>query len=98
MMNVIRTDGRPVRYSPRISAGTTCTGVRGKQAMAPHAIISYDDSRHDRDALMLGRVLRDAGAKLSLAYVRHAHQAQADREQLAESEAEDLLARGAPRL
>jgi nucleotide-binding universal stress UspA family protein len=63
--------------------------------MAPHAIISYDDSRDDRDALMLGRVLRDAGAKLSLAYVRHAHQAAADREQLAESEAEALLCRGA---
>ena len=63
--------------------------------MAPHAIISYDDSRNDRDALMLGRVLRDAGARLSLAYVRHAHQPQADREQLAESEAEALLSRGA---
>jgi nucleotide-binding universal stress UspA family protein len=63
--------------------------------MAPHAIISYDDSRDDRDALMLGRVLRDAGAKLSLAYVRHAPQARADREHLAESEAEALLCRGA---
>jgi nucleotide-binding universal stress UspA family protein len=63
--------------------------------LAPHAIISYDDSRDDRDALMLGRVLRDAGAKLSLAYVRHAQQARADREQLAESEADALLSRGA---
>jgi nucleotide-binding universal stress UspA family protein len=62
--------------------------------MAPHAIISYDDSRDDRDALMLGRVLRRAGAKLSLAYVRHAQQPQADRERLAESEAEALLSRG----
>ena len=62
--------------------------------MAPHAIISYDDTPNDHDALMLGRVLRDAGAKLSLAYVRHTHQARADREQLAESEAEALLARG----
>jgi hypothetical protein len=63
--------------------------------MAPHAIISYDDTPNDHDALMLGRVLRHAGAKLSLAYVRHAHQARADNEQLAESEAEALLARGA---
>jgi nucleotide-binding universal stress UspA family protein len=62
--------------------------------MAPHAIISYDDTPNDHDALMLGRVLRTAGAKLSLAYVRHAHQARADREQLAESEAEALLTRG----
>lgn len=63
--------------------------------MAPHAIISYDDTPNDHDALMLGRVLRSAGTKLSLAYVRHAHQARADREQLAESEAEALLSRGA---
>lgn len=63
--------------------------------MAPHAIISYDDTPNDHDALMLGRVLRGAGAKLSLAYVRHMHQARADREQLAESEAEALLSRGA---
>ena len=92
-MNVISADGRPLPYSPRISAGTT--DGRGTRAMAPHAIISYDDSRNDHDALMLGRVLRDAGAKLSLAYVRHAQQPQADREQLAESEAEALLSRGA---
>jgi nucleotide-binding universal stress UspA family protein len=58
--------------------------------MAPHAIISYDDTPNDHDALMLGRVLRGAGTKLSLAYVRHAHQARADSEQLAESEAEAL--------
>jgi nucleotide-binding universal stress UspA family protein len=63
--------------------------------MAPHAIISYDDTPNDHDALMLGRVLRDAGTKLSLAYVRHAHQARPDHEQLAESEAEALLSRGA---
>ena len=63
--------------------------------MAPHAIISYDDTQNDRDALMLGRVLRDAGATLSLAYVRHAAQARADQERLAEDEAEALLARGA---
>ncbi len=62
--------------------------------MAPHAIISYDDTPNDHDALMLGRVLRDAGTKLSLAYVRHAHQARAEQEQLAESEAEALLVRG----
>ena len=30
--------------------------------------------QNDHDALMLGRVLRDAGAKLTLAYVRHATQ------------------------
>jgi nucleotide-binding universal stress UspA family protein len=63
--------------------------------MSLRAIVSYDDTQNDHDALMLGRVLRDAGAKLTLAYVRHATQSQRDREELAEHEAEALLERGA---
>ncbi|MFZ0041160.1 MAG: universal stress protein [Solirubrobacteraceae bacterium] len=63
--------------------------------MATHAIISYDDTQNDRDALMLGRVLHDAGARLTLAYVRHAAQRRPDSEQLAEHEAQALLERGA---
>lgn len=62
--------------------------------MATHAIVSYDDTQNDHDALMLGRILRDAGAKLTLAYVRHATDSRPDREQLAEHEAEALLERG----
>jgi nucleotide-binding universal stress UspA family protein len=62
--------------------------------MAPHAIISYDDTQNDRDALMLGRVLHEAGAKLTLAYVRHATESRPDHEQLAEGEALALLERG----
>ncbi len=63
--------------------------------MAPHAIISYDDTLNDHDALMLGRVLGDAGAELTLAYVRHTTQTERAREELEEHEAEALLARGA---
>lgn len=63
--------------------------------MATHAIISYDDTPNDRDALMLGRILRDTGAKLTLAYVRHSAQSRPDSERLAEHEAEALLERGA---
>jgi hypothetical protein len=59
------------------------------------AIISYDDTLNDHDALMLGRVLGEAGASLTLAYVRHATQAQHSREELEEHEAEALLERGA---
>ncbi len=62
--------------------------------MAPHAIISYDDTHNDRDALMLGRVLHQAGARLTLAYVRHVAQSRPDHEQLAEHEALALLERG----
>jgi nucleotide-binding universal stress UspA family protein len=63
--------------------------------MQPRAIISYDDTPGDQDALMLGRILADAGALLTLAYVRHSAQSERSREQLEEHEAEALLKRGA---
>ncbi|MGZ4165498.1 MAG: hypothetical protein ACXVUX_09810 [Solirubrobacteraceae bacterium] len=63
--------------------------------MAPHAIVSYDDTQNDHDALALGRTLRDAGAKLTLAYVRHAAHRRPDEEELSQHEAEALLVRGA---
>lgn len=59
------------------------------------AIISYDDTLNDHDALALGRVLAEAGASLTLAYVRHTTQVEHVREQLEEHEAEALLERGA---
>ncbi|MFL5831081.1 MAG: universal stress protein [Solirubrobacteraceae bacterium] len=62
--------------------------------MSPHAIVSYDDTSNDHDALMLGRVLAAAGAELTLAYVRHTTQSERTREELEEHEAEALLERG----
>lgn len=66
--------------------------------MAIRAIVSYDDTPGDHDALILGKVLSAAGVDLVLAYVRHAFQAELTREQLEEHEAEALLERGARRL
>ena len=63
--------------------------------MPTRTVISYDDSTNDRDALMLGRVLAEAGSPLTLAYVRHATEAERSRELLEEHEAEELLERGA---
>jgi nucleotide-binding universal stress UspA family protein len=63
--------------------------------MAPTAIVSYDDTLNDLDALALARVLADAGTTLTLAYVRHTTQTRRDREMLEKSEAETLLDRGA---
>ncbi len=63
--------------------------------MSTKAIVSYDDTPNDHDALMLGRVLADAGAELTLAYVRHTTQTESRREELEEHEAQALLARGA---
>jgi len=65
--------------------------------MSITAIVSYDGTTSDEDAIRLARVLGEAGANLVLAYVRHAiHSDQ--REQLEESEAEALLERGAAQL
>jgi nucleotide-binding universal stress UspA family protein len=66
--------------------------------MAPLAIISYDDTENDRDALTLGRLLANAGAELALAYVRHSQRSETGREALEENEAEALLERGAAAL
>src|SRR5258708_4962259 len=63
--------------------------------MSTKAIVSYDDTPNDHDALMFARILADAGADLVLAYVRHSTEAERDREQLEEHEAAALLERGA---
>ena len=66
--------------------------------MAPHAIVSYDASPVDRDALALAGWLRDAGATLTLAYVRHRAETRADHELIADVGAEGRLREGAERL
>jgi len=63
--------------------------------MAPHAIISYDDTPNDQDALVLGHLLADAGARLTLAYIRHTTEIEHTREEREEHAAQDLLQRGA---
>ncbi len=63
--------------------------------MSPRAIISYDDTPGDHDALMLGRILADGGADLTLAYVRHCMHGDRTQEEREEHDAEMLLERGA---
>ena len=63
--------------------------------MSPRAIISYDDTPGDHDALMLGRILADAGVTLTLAYVRHCTHGDCSQELVEEHDAEMLLQRGA---
>jgi len=58
-------------------------------------IVSYDGTANEDDAIALGRVFANAGAEIALAYVRHSQEADLDREQLAQSEAAELLTRGA---
>jgi len=66
--------------------------------MTPVAIISYDGTSNDDDALELARVFGEAGAEVVLAYVRHSAGADAGRERLEESQAEALLERGSAAL
>jgi len=61
---------------------------------ATKIIISYDGTNNEDDAITLGRRFAQAGAEVALAYVRHTHEPEPDREVLAQHEAEELLQRG----
>jgi nucleotide-binding universal stress UspA family protein len=63
--------------------------------MSTKVIVSYDGTANEDDAIALGRVFAQAGAEVALAYVRHTHEADRERESLMQSEAEQLLERGA---
>jgi len=62
--------------------------------MPAKIIVSYDGTANEDDAIVLGRMLGAVGGEVALAYVRHTHQPDRDRETLAEHEAQDLLERG----
>lgn len=59
------------------------------------AIISYDGTPNDDDALALGQRLAEAGFSLALAYVRHSREFDPQREAVAQHDAEERLDRGA---
>jgi hypothetical protein len=63
--------------------------------VSTHLVLSYDGTANDDDALMLGRMLRAAGASLSLAYVRHAREYDPRREELGVHDADRRLEQGA---
>src|SRR5271167_2259037 len=68
-----------------------------RRSMSANIIVSYDGTANEDDAIALGRQFAHAGATVSLAYVRHTHEPDSDRETLAQNEAEELLERGARR-
>jgi nucleotide-binding universal stress UspA family protein len=63
--------------------------------VTPKVIVSYDDTPNDQDAVALGRHFREAGAEVSLAYVRHSQATDRDAELREERAAHELLAHGA---
>jgi nucleotide-binding universal stress UspA family protein len=62
--------------------------------MSTKVIVSYDGTANEDDAIALGRLFGRAGAEVSLAYVRHAHESDANREQAVEAQAHGLLEGG----
>jgi nucleotide-binding universal stress UspA family protein len=65
------------------------------EPMSSDIIVSYDGTPNDDDALALGRLLARTGATLALAYVRHSHEFDPRREELANHDAQRRLESGA---
>jgi nucleotide-binding universal stress UspA family protein len=63
--------------------------------MSNKIIVSYDGTANENDAIALGGLFARAGAELALVYVRHTHEPDSERETLVQSQAEELLDRGA---
>jgi nucleotide-binding universal stress UspA family protein len=63
--------------------------------MATPVIVSYDGTTNDDDALALGRMLALGGARLALAYVRHAPEYDPRREEIGVYDADRRLEQGA---
>jgi hypothetical protein len=63
--------------------------------MPVRAIVSYDGSDNDHDAVALGRVLWHAGATVDLAYVRHSAELHEGSEAVARAQAQRMLSAGA---
>lgn len=62
--------------------------------MSTDLIVSYDGTANDDDALALARMLARAGRSMALAYVRHSHEFDPRREELAQHDAERRLEQG----
>jgi nucleotide-binding universal stress UspA family protein len=63
--------------------------------MSTDIIVSYDGTSNDDDALALAKILATTGASLALAYVRHSHEFDSAREELAAHDADRRLEQGA---
>jgi nucleotide-binding universal stress UspA family protein len=62
--------------------------------MSLKVIVSYDGTANEDDAITLGRVFAQAGAEVSVAYVRHNPETDSASAQIAQVEAESVLDRG----
>src|ERR1019366_3501613 len=58
----------------------------GDPKMSAKVIVSYDGTANEDDAVALGRLFAEAGAEVSLAYVRHTPEPDSAREDIAQHE------------
>jgi nucleotide-binding universal stress UspA family protein len=79
---------------PMANAGEAAL-AEDSRPMSSELIVSYDGTANDDDALALGRLLAGTGASLSLAYIRHSHEFDPAREELAQHDAMRRLEQGA---
>jgi nucleotide-binding universal stress UspA family protein len=63
--------------------------------MSVKVIVSYDGTANEDDAIALGRIFARVGGSVSVAYVRHAREADSEREAQVQTEAEQLVEKGA---
>jgi hypothetical protein len=82
----------------RANGGFVILVAKDALTVGANAIISYDGTPNDDDALALGNMLAPAGFALALAYVRHSREFDPRREELAQHDAEQRLERGAATL
>ncbi len=68
---------------------------RERSLASAKVIVSYDGTANAADAIALSRIFAQAGAEVGLAYVRHTHEPDRDRETLVDHEAATLLEHGA---
>ena len=85
---------RPAIIVPMANAGKAAL-AEDSRPMSSELIVSYDGTPNDDDALALGRLLARTGASLSLAYIRHSHEFDPAREELARHDATRRLEQGA---
>src|SRR5207244_6637849 len=83
------------KRAANVNVGSSDPVPEGENRMSVKVIVSYDGTANEDDAIALGRLLARAGARAGLAYVRHTHEHDSNRETLVEAEAHELLQRGA---
>jgi nucleotide-binding universal stress UspA family protein len=94
----LMADGCQDRFEPQAKNDRACARAgdeKKERIVSTKIVVSYDGTANEDDAIALGRLLSGAGADVALAYVRHSQEADVERERLAQSDAEELLARGA---